>query len=144
MLERSIAEMAIFPAVDPLASTSRILDPQIVGEEHYNVARGVQKILQRYKELQDIINILGVDELSDDDKLTVSRARKLQQFLSQPMTVAEAFTGREGRYVKLKDTIRSFKEIIEGKHDQIPEHLFYMKGAIDEVVADYEAEQQKG
>jgi F-type H+-transporting ATPase subunit beta len=144
VLERSIAEMAIFPAVDPLASTSRILDPQIVGEEHYNVARGVQKILQRYKELQDIINILGVDELSDDDKLTVSRARKLQQFLSQPMTVAEAFTGREGRYVKLKDTIRSFKEIIEGKHDHIPEHLFYMKGDIDEVIADYEADQKKG
>ncbi|TMC20585.1 MAG: F0F1 ATP synthase subunit beta [Chloroflexi bacterium] len=144
VLERSIAEMAIFPAVDPLSSTSRILDPQIVGEEHYNVARGVQKVLQRYKELQDIIAILGVEELSDEDRLTVSRARKLQQFLSQPMTVAQAFTGREGRYVKLKDSIRSFKEILDGKHDRIPEHYFYMKGAIDEVVADFEADQKKG
>ena len=115
-----------------------------MGEEHYNVARGVQKVLQRYKELQDIIAILGVEELSDEDRLTVSRARKLQQFLSQPMTVAQAFTGREGRYVKLKDSIRSFKEILDGKHDRIPEHYFYMKGAIDEVVADFEADQKKG
>ncbi|WP_201382570.1 F0F1 ATP synthase subunit beta [Ktedonobacter sp. SOSP1-85] len=144
VLERSIAEKAIFPAVDPLSSTSRILDPQVVGAEHYDVARGVQKVLQRYKELQDIIAILGVDELSEDDKLTVTRARKLEQYLSQPMTVAQAFTGREGRYVKLKDTVRSFKEILEGKHDHIPENYFYMKGAIDEVVAEYEADQKKG
>ncbi|MBV9616241.1 MAG: F0F1 ATP synthase subunit beta, partial [Ktedonobacteraceae bacterium] len=122
------------PAVDPLASTSRILDPKIVGEEHYTIARSLQSILQRQRELQDIIAILGVDELSDEDKLLVARARKLQRFLSQPMTVAEAFTGREGRYVPLKETIRGVREILEGKHDRIREDLFYMIGDIDEVV----------
>ncbi|MFL5626552.1 MAG: F0F1 ATP synthase subunit beta [Ktedonobacteraceae bacterium] len=143
VLERSISEQGIFPAVDPLASTSRILDPQVVGEEHYNTARSVQKVLQRYKDLQDIIAILGVDELSDDDKLTVARARKMQRFFSQPMTVAQAFTGREGKYVTVKETIRGFQEILEGKHDQIREDLFYMAGGIDEVVERYE-EEKKG
>jgi F-type H+-transporting ATPase subunit beta len=119
--------------VDPLDSSSTILDPKIVGEEHYSVARGVQKVLQRYKDLQDIIAILGVEELSDEDKMTVARARKIQKFLSQPFFVAEQFTGTEGRYVKLSDTIRGFKEIIEGKHDDKPEQSFYMKGNIDEV-----------
>ncbi len=133
-LERSIAEQGIYPAVDPLASTSRILDPNIVGEEHYSVARGVQKVLQRYKDLQDIIAILGIDELSDEDKLTVSRARKIQKFLSQPMFVAEVFTGSPGKYVKTSDTVKGFKEILEGKHDKIPERDFYMTGNIDEVV----------
>ncbi|MEX2013285.1 MAG: F0F1 ATP synthase subunit beta [Candidatus Levyibacteriota bacterium] len=132
-LERSIAEQGIYPAVDPLASTSRILDPNIVGEEHYNVARGVQKVLQRYKDLQDIIAILGVDELSDEDKLLVSRARKIQRFLSQPMFVAEIFTGQAGKYVKIADTVKGFKEILDGKHDNVPEQAFYMKGTIDEV-----------
>ena len=144
VLERSIFEQGLFPAVDPLASTSRLLDPQVVGEEHYNIARSVQKVLQRYKDLQDIIAILGVDELSDDDKLTVARARKLQRFFSQPMTVAEIFTGKEGRYVPLKDTIRGFKEILEGKYDHIPENYFYLVGPIEEVVEAYEADQQKG
>ncbi len=144
VLERSISEQGIFPAVDPLASTSRILDPQVVGEEHYNTARNVQKVLQRYKDLQDIIAVLGVDELSDDDKLTVSRARKMQRFFSQPMTVAQAFTGREGKYVSVKETIRGFQEILEGKHDQIREDLFYMAGGIDEVVERYEEEKKKG
>src|SRR5216683_621048 len=144
VLERSISEQGIFPAVDPLASTSRLLDAQVVGEEHYNVARSVQKVLQRYKDLQDIIAILGVDELSDEDKLTVSRARKMQKFFSQPMTVAVAFTGREGKYVPVKETIRGFKEVLEGKYDHIPENYFYLKGNIEEVVQDYEAEQQKG
>jgi len=134
VLSRSIAELGIYPAVDPLDSTSRILDPKIVGEEHYNTARAVQKILQKYKDMQDIIAILGIDELSEDDKLLVSRARKIQKFLSQPFFVAETFTGQPGRYVKLADTIRSFKEIIEGKHDNLPEQAFYMVGTIDEAV----------
>ena len=134
VLSRSIAELGIYPAVDPLDSTSRILDPKIVGDEHYKVARAVQKILQRYKDLQDIIAILGIDELSEDDKQLVTRARKIQKFLSQPFFVAEGFTGQPGRYVKLADTIRSFKELIEGKHDALPEQAFYMVGSIDEAV----------
>ncbi len=134
VLSRQLAELGIYPAVDPLDSTSRILDPQIVGEEHYNVARGVQAILQRYKDLQDIIAILGMDELSEDDKLTVARARKIQKFLSQPFNVAEAFTGTKGKYVKLSDTVRSFKEVIEGKYDDLPEQAFYMIGGIEEVL----------
>ena len=133
-LERSIVELGIYPAVDPLASTSRILDPKIVGDEHYSVARGVQKVLQRYKELQDIIAILGIEELSEEDKLTVTRARRIQRFLSQPMAVAEAFTGREGKYVPIKETVRGFSEILEGKHDALPEQAFYMVGTIDEAV----------
>ncbi|HSX40321.1 MAG TPA: F0F1 ATP synthase subunit beta [Candidatus Saccharimonadales bacterium] len=132
-LERSIAEQGIYPAVDPLSSTSRILDPNIVGEEHYNVARGVQKVLQRYKDLQDIIAILGIDELSDEDKLVVARARKIQRFLSQPMFVAEVFTGTPGKYVRVSDTIKGFKEILDGKLDSVPEQDFYMKGGIEEV-----------
>jgi len=134
VLSRQLAELGIYPAVDPLDSTSRILDPQIVGEEHYNVARGVQAVLQRYKDLQDIIAILGMDELSEDDKLTVARARKIQKFLSQPFNVAEAFTGTKGKYVKLSDTVRSFKEVIEGKYDDLPEQAFYMVGGIEEVL----------
>jgi F-type H+-transporting ATPase subunit beta len=130
VLERSIAELGIYPAVDPLASTSKALTPDIVGEEHYNVARGVQKILQRYKDLQDIISILGMDELSPDDKLLVARARKIQRFLSQPFSVAEIFTGTPGEQVPLKDTIQGFKEILDGKHDGVPEGDFYMKGNI--------------
>ena len=133
VLDRGLAAQAIFPAVDPLASTSRILDPAILGEEHYRVARGVQAILQRYKELQDIIAILGIDELSDEDKLTVSRARKIQKFLSQPMFVAEAFTGTAGQYVPRAETVRSFDEILQGKHDHLPEQAFYMVGNIDMV-----------
>lgn len=133
-LSRPIAELGIYPAVDPLASTSRILDPRILGEEHYNTARAVQGVLQKYKDLQDIIAILGIDELSEDDKLIVSRARKIQKFLSQPFFVGEQFTGRPGKYVKLEDSIRGFKEIVEGKHDEIPEQAFYMKGGIEEVV----------
>lgn len=133
VLSRQIAELGIYPAVDPLDSTSRILDPKIVGDEHYSVARGVQKILQRYKELQDIIAILGIDELSDEDKLVVWRARKIQKFLSQPFFVAQQFTGREGKYVPLSETIRGFKEILEGNLDDIPEQYFYMAGTIDEV-----------
>lgn len=144
LLERSITQKGIYPAVDPLTSTSRILDPQIVGDEHYNIARGVQSVLQRYKELQDIINILGVDELSDDDKLIVSRARKLERFCSQPFTVAEVFTGLPGKYVKLQDTIRSFKAILEGEVDHIPETHFLSKGAIEDVISAYDAEQKKG
>ncbi len=132
VLSRQIAELGIYPAVDPLASTSRALDPLIVGEEHYNIARGVQATLQRYKELQDIIAILGMDELSDDDKLTVSRARKIQRFLSQPFFVAEVFTGSPGKYVKLEDTIRGFKELLAGQHDDLPEQAFYMVGSIEE------------
>jgi len=134
VLSRQIAELGIYPAVDPLDSTSRILDPAILGTEHYNVARGVQRTLQKYKDLQDIIAILGMDELSDDDKLVVSRARKIQRFLSQPFHVAEEFTGSKGKYVKLEDTIRGFKEILEGKHDQLPEQAFYMVGTIEEAV----------
>jgi F-type H+/Na+-transporting ATPase subunit beta len=133
-LSRQIAELGIYPAVDPLASTSRILDPRIIGAEHYNVARSVKQILQRYKDLQDIIAILGIDELSDDDKLSVSRARKIQKFLSQPFFVAQQFTGLEGKYVPIADTIRGFKEIVEGKHDAIPEQDFYNAGTIEEVV----------
>ncbi len=133
VLERSIAELGIFPAVDPLASNSRALTPEIVGQEHYDVARGVQKVLQRYKDLQDIIAILGMDELSPDDKTAVFRARKIQKFLSQPFTVAQVFTGREGKQVPVADTVRAFKEILEGKYDDVSENDFYMKGGIDEV-----------
>lgn len=135
-LSRSLAELGIYPAVDPLDSTSTILDPKIVGQEYYDVARGVQKILQRYKELQDIIAILGMDELSDEDKLAVARARKIQKFLSQPFNVAEQFTGQKGVYVSIKDTVRSFKEILEGKHDAVPESNFYLKGAIQDIYKD--------
>ena len=134
VLNRALTEIGIYPAVDPLSSTSRILSPRIVGEEHYNTAQAVKGILQRYKDLQDIIAILGIDELSEDDKLTVFRARKVQRFLSQPFHVAEVFTGNPGKYVKVADTVRSFKEIIEGKHDDIPEQAFYMKGGIEEVL----------
>jgi F-type H+-transporting ATPase subunit beta len=133
-LERSIAEQGIYPAVDPLTSSSRILDPYIVGQEHYDVARGVQKVLQRFKDLQDIIAILGIEELSEEDKLTVARAQKIQRFLSQPMFVAEIFTGQPGKYVKTADTVRGFKEILEGKHDNLPMQAFYMVGSIDEAV----------
>jgi F-type H+-transporting ATPase subunit beta len=132
-LERSLAEQALFPAIDPLTSTSSALQPDIVGEEHYQVARDVLKTLQRYKDLQDIIAILGMEELSEEDKTTVSRARKIQRFLTQPMFVAEPFTGREGKYVTVKQTVQGFKEILEGKHDSKPEAAFYMKGTIDEV-----------
>ena len=135
VLSRQIASLGIYPAVDPLESSSRVLDPKIVGNEHYEVARGVQSILQRYKELQDIIAILGMDELSDDDKIIVARARRIQRFLSQPFSVAEAFTGLEGKYVPVKETIRGFKEILEGKHDDLPESAFLLAGTIDEVVA---------
>ena len=134
VLSRQIAELGIYPAVDPLDSTSRILDPRIVGEEHYRVARGVQKVLQRYKDLQDIIAILGMDELSDEDKVIVQRARKIQRFLSQPFFVAEAFTDQPGRYVKLADTIEGFQQIVDGKHDDLPEQAFYMVGTIEEAV----------
>ena len=134
VLSRPLSELGIYPAVDPLASTSRILTPRVVGQEHYDVAQGVKRILQRYKDLQDIIAILGIDELSEEDKLTVQRARKVQRFLSQPFHVAEVFTGSPGKYVKVQDTVRSFKEIIEGKHDNIPEQAFYMKGAIEDVL----------
>ncbi len=133
VLSRSLSELGIYPAVDPLDSSSTILDPLIVGEEHYNTAREVQRVLQKYKDLQDIIAILGMEELSDEDKITVARARKLQKFLSQPCHVAEQFTGREGRYVKMADTVRGFREILDGKHDDKPEQAFYMKGSIDEV-----------
>ncbi|PKA27614.1 F0F1 ATP synthase subunit beta, partial [Leptospira sp. mixed culture ATI2-C-A1] len=142
VLSRAISEKGIYPAVDPLDSTSRIMNPQIVGEEHYNTAREVQRILQRYKDLQDIIAILGMDELSEDDKILVARARRLEKFLSQPFHVAEQFTGRPGKYVKLEDTIRSFKGIIEGKYDTLPEQAFYMVGSIDEVIE--AAKQLKG
>jgi F-type H+-transporting ATPase subunit beta len=133
-LDRDIAAMAIYPAVHPLTSTSRLLDPLVVGEAHYNCARAVQAVLQRYRELQDIIAILGMDELSEDDKLVVSRARKIQRFLSQPFFVAEQFTGMPGRYVDIKDTIRGFQEILDGKHDALPEQAFYMVGTIEEAV----------
>ena len=142
VLSRQIAELGIYPAVDPLDSTSRIVDPHIIGEEHYEVARGVQEVLQKYKELQDIIAILGMEELSDEDKLVVARARKIQRFLSQPFFVAEAFTGTPGKYVPLKETIRGFKEILEGKHDDVPESAFYMVGSIDEVLE--QARKMKG
>jgi F-type H+-transporting ATPase subunit beta len=133
-LERSIAEQGLYPAVDPLTSTSRILDPSVVGEEHYRIAREVQRVLQRYKDLQDIIAILGIEELSEEDKVTVARARRIQRFLSQPMFVTEVFTGRAGKYVKVEDTVRGFKEILEGKYDDLPEQAFYMVGGIEEVV----------
>ena len=133
-LERSLAEQALYPAMDPLTSFSRALEPRVVGEEHYEVARGVQGVLQRYKDLQDIIAILGIDELSEEDKLTVARARKLQRFLTQPFFVGEAFTGREGRYVPVRETVRGFKEILDGEHDGLPEQAFYMKGGIEEAV----------
>jgi F-type H+-transporting ATPase subunit beta len=139
VLSRQIAELGIYPAVDPLDSTSRILDPLVIGEEHYNVARGVQAILQRYKELQDIIAILGMEELSEDDKMTVARARKIQKFLSQAFFVAEQFTGTPGQYVPLKETIRGFKEILEGKHDDLPEGAFYMVGTIEDAIAKAES-----
>jgi F0F1-type ATP synthase beta subunit len=137
-LSRAISELGIYPAVDPLASTSRILDPRILGDEHYNVARSVKQILQRYKDLQDIIAILGIDELSEDDKLAVSRARKIQRFLSQPFFVAQQFTGLEGKYVPVADTIRGFKEIVEGKHDELSEQDFYLVGGIEEAVAKFQ------
>jgi F-type H+-transporting ATPase subunit beta len=133
-LSRQIAELGIYPAVDPLASTSRILDPRVLGDEHYNVARSVKQVLQRYKDLQDIIAILGIDELSEEDKLTVTRARKLQKFLSQPFFVGEQFTGLKGKYVSVADTIRGFKEVVEGKHDDLPEQAFYMVGTIEEAI----------
>jgi len=133
-LERAIADKGIYPAVDPLTSSSRILDPEVVGQEHYDVARQVQKVLQRYKDLQDIIAILGMDELSDEDKLTVARARKIEKFLSQPFFVAEVFTGAPGKYVSVKDTVKGFKEILEGKHDKLSENAFYMVGTIEEAV----------
>ena len=140
-LSRAISELGIYPAVDPLASTSRILDPNVIGAEHYGVAQSVKQILQRYKDLQDIIAILGIDELSEEDRTTVARARKVQRFLSQPFHVAEQFTGFKGKYVKLADTIRSFQEIVDGKHDEIPEQAFYMQGTIDDVLE--RAEQMK-
>jgi F-type H+-transporting ATPase subunit beta len=133
-LERRLTDLGIYPAVDPLASTSRILDPQVVGEEHYRVARGVQQVLQRYKDLQDIIAILGMEELSEDDRLVVGRARRIQRFLSQPFFVAEPFTNQPGKYVPLAETVRSFAEVLDGKHDDLPEQAFYMVGGIDDVV----------
>ena len=144
VLNRSIAELGIYPAVDPLDSTSRILDPHVLGEEHYEVARGVQEVLQKYKDLQDIIAILGMEELSDEDKLTVSRARKIQRFLSQPFFVAEVFTGSPGKYVPLSETLRGFREILDGKHDDLPEGAFYMVGTIDEAVQKAKEMQEKG
>ena len=143
VLDRGIASLGIYPAVDPLDSTSRILSPEVLGHDHYETARAVQSILQRYKELQDIIAIMGMDELSEEDKLTVNRARKVQRFLSQPFHVAEQFTGYEGKYVPLKETIRSFKEIIEGKHDHIPESYFLYAGSIDEVVEKFKGGEGK-
>ncbi len=140
-LSRAIAELGIYPAVDPLASTSRILDPRIIGDEHYNVARSVKMILQRYKDLQDIIAILGIDELSEEDKLSVSRARKIQKFLSQPFFVAEQFTGLKGKYVSIADTIKGFKEIVDGKHDEVPEQAFYLVGTIEEVLEKAKAQK---
>ena len=138
MLSRQIAELGIYPAVDPLDSTSRILDPNIVGEDHYRVARAVQQVLQRYKDLQDIIAILGIDELSEEDKLIVQRARKVQRFLSQPFFVAEQFTGKKGKYVRIEDTVKGFDELVSGNLDHIPEQCFYMVGGLDEVLENYE------
>jgi F-type H+-transporting ATPase subunit beta len=143
-LERSIAEQGLYPAVDPLTSTSRVLDPSIVGQDHYAVALQVQRVLQRYKDLQDVIAILGIEELSEEDKLIVARARKIQRFLSQPMFVAEAYTGRSGRYVPREETVRGFKEILEGKHDALPEQAFFMQGTIDDVVAEADKMGAKG
>ena len=142
-LERSIVEKGIYPAVDPLSSTSRILDPNVVGDEHYSTAREVQQVLQRYKDLQDIIAILGVDELSEDDKLIVSRARKIERFFSQPFFVAQQFTGRDGRYVPLRETVRGFREILDGKHDDLPEQAFMMAGTIEDVIEQAERMQQE-
>jgi F-type H+-transporting ATPase subunit beta len=142
-LNRALSEIGIYPAVDPLESTSTVLDPLVVGDDHYEVARSVQQVLQKYKDLQDIIAILGMDELSDEDKMTVARARKVQKFLSQPFHVAEQFTGMPGTYVKAEDTVRSFKEIIEGKYDHIDENAFYMKGSIEEVIEAHEKAQQE-
>ena len=133
-LDRSLVEQGLYPAVDPLSSSSRILEPSVVGEDHYQVARRVQQVLQRYKDLQDIIAILGVEELSDEDRLTVARARKVQRFLTQPFYVAEQFTGQEGRYVSVKDTVQGFQEILDGKHDELPEQAFYMVGKIEEAI----------
>jgi F-type H+-transporting ATPase subunit beta len=133
-LSRQIVELGIYPAVDPLASSSRILDPRIIGQEHYDTAQDVKRVLQRYKDLQDIIAILGLDELSDEDKLIVSRARKIQRFFSQPFFVAAQFTGLEGKYVKLEDTVRGFRELVDGKHDDLPEQAFYMVGTIEEAI----------
>jgi F-type H+-transporting ATPase subunit beta len=144
VLSRQLTELGIYPAVDPLASTSRVLDPRIVGEEHYTVARRVQGVLQRYKDLQDIIAILGIDELSEDDKLIVARARKIQRFLSQPFHVAEQFTGMKGKYVKIADTIRGFAEILDGKHDDMPEQAFYMVGTIEEAMEKAERLAKQG
>jgi F-type H+-transporting ATPase subunit beta len=143
-LSRQIVELGIYPAVDPLASSSRILDPRIIGEEHYDVARSVKQVLQRYKDLQDIIAILGIDELSEEDKQIVARARKIQKFLSQPFHVAEQFTGIPGKFVKIADTIRSFREVVEGKHDEIPEQAFYLQGSIDDVLEKFEAMKKAG
>jgi len=143
VLSRAISELGIYPAVDPLDSTSRVLDPRVVGKEHYDTAREVQRILQTYKSLQDIIAILGMDELSDEDKVTVQRARKIERFLSQPFFVAEEFTSQEGKYVPLGETIKGFKEIVEGKHDDLPERAFFMVGAIDEAVEKGRDEAQK-
>ena len=143
-LERSLSEQGLYPAVDPLSSSSRILEPSVVGQEHYETARGVQEVLQRYHDLQDIIAILGVEELSDEDRQTVARARKVQRFLTQPMFVAEVFTGQEGRYVPIKETVRGFQEILEGKHDELPEQAFYMVGAIEEAVEKGKAMQAEG
>ena len=143
VLSRQVAELGLYPAVDPLDSSSRILDPRYVGQEHYDVARGVQQVLQRYRELQDIIAILGMDELSEEDKLTVSRARKIQRFLTQPMFVAEVFTGQPGQYVPVKETVRGFREILDGKHDDIPEEAFLMAGTIDDVVKRAEAMKEE-
>jgi F-type H+-transporting ATPase subunit beta len=142
-LSRASTELGIYPAVDPLASSSRIMDPLILGEDHYNTARGVQEVLQKYKDLQDIIAILGMDELSDEDKLTVARARKIQRFMSQPFSVAEAFTGTPGKYVTLKETVRGFREILEGKHDAVPEALFLFAGGIDEVTERFDKNAQE-
>ncbi|GCE23751.1 hypothetical protein KDK_75510 [Dictyobacter kobayashii] len=142
VLERSLFEQGLFPAIDPLASNSRIMDPNIVGEEHYNVTRAVQRLLQRYRELQDIINIMGVEELTDEDKLSVTRARKMQRFLTQPFSTAQVFTNMEGRYVTLAETLRGAREILDGQHDNIPEHMFYLAGNIDEVVERYAAAQR--
>ena len=143
-LERSIAEQGLYPAVDPLSSNSRILEPGVVGQEHYDVARGVQQVLQRYRDLQDIIAILGIEELSDEDRLAVTRARKIQRFLSQPMFVAEAFTGQEGRYVPIRDTVRGFQQILAGEHDDLPEQAFYMVGPIEEALEKAEVMAAQG
>jgi F-type H+-transporting ATPase subunit beta len=142
-LERSISDKGIYPAVDPLTSTSRILDPNVVGEDHYNVAQEVKRMLQRYKDLQDIIAILGMEELSDEDKLTVQRARKIERFFSQPFTVAQQFTGRPGKYVPIAETVKSFKRVLEGEADHIPEQHFFLQGGLDDVITEYETQQQK-